>query len=147
MPLGQSERDNAPERVPEHVGGLVEQAGEDVGEPGEGRGGKRRGAAVARQVGDDEPPPGEEGRERLEVPGGPAVAVDQEERRALPAALEDADPRPAALVEAAIEPVEQVRRIRHPDLLFYVNYEFDRHKAGRVKIPVLLPQGAGDLAR
>jgi hypothetical protein len=62
--------------------------------------------------------------------------VDQQERRSV-ASLEDANPRPTPLVEARLEALQKIRRIRHPDRLFWVHYEWHGDKAGRVKSPGL----------
>ena len=102
---------------------------------------------MAGQVGHEQPPPAEERHHRLEVPRCAAEAVDQEERRAFPRPFEHPHAHPTVLVEAWLEALQQVRRIRHVDRLFSVHCEFDGDKAGRVKIPVLAAQGAGALAR
>ena len=94
---------------------------------------------MPREVGDDKAAPRQERRHRLEVPGRPAVPVDQQERRP-ETAFEDPDPRSTALVEARVEALEKIRRIRHPDRLFSVHYEWHGDKAGRVKLPVLRPK-------
>ena len=99
-PLGEPERHHAAERMADDVDRadplLVAQGREDVGEPGQGRGRRqRRRAAVARQVGDQQPPAREERRQLREVPGRAAEAVDEQQRRAGLTGDEVAEPRPA----------------------------------------------------
>jgi len=94
---------------------------------------------VTGQIGNDELPVAEQRRQLAEVPGGAAVPVDEEERRALTAA-KDADPSPAVLDDPLSEARQKVRRIRHRDRLFLSHYECDGDRRGRVKLPVLRHQ-------
>ena len=57
VPLGEPQRDDTAERVPEHVRRPVEQGRQGVGEAPEGRRGQRGRASVPGEVGDDQAPP------------------------------------------------------------------------------------------
>jgi len=92
---------------------------------------------VTRQVWDDQASSGQERRQLGEVPGRAAEAVHEQERRPVPA-FERPDPHPAPLIPTLLEPLQENRRIRHPDRLSWADYELDGDKAGRVKkCPVL----------
>ena len=92
--------------------------------------------AVAREIRDDQPPPGKERGQFGEVPRGAAEAVDEQQGRPLPA-LKGADLGPTPLVEPLFEAREENRRIRHVDRLFSDDYECEGDKAGRVNSLVL----------
>ena len=88
------------------------------------------------KIGDHQLAARQERHELAEVPRGAAVAVNEQERPAL-SALEDADPRPTVRDPALRQPRQQLRRIRHPDRLFFVHCECDGDRTGRVKITAL----------
>ena len=85
---------------------------------------------MAGEIRDDQPPAGQERRQLGEVPGGSAKAVDEQQRRPLPA-LERANHGPSPLVEPFFESCQKNRRIRHVDRLFSGDYECDGDKAER----------------
>ena len=116
--LGEAKRDDASEGVADDVDRPGEAGRNRVGVPGEThRRRERRRAAVAGQVGDEQAPARQEGRQLGEVPGGPAEAVDEEERRPF-AALPDPHARAAILDDAGLEArgkgVASVTRIDYP---------------------------------
>ena len=82
--------------------GLREQRRDRVREAGERRRRQRLRAAVTGQVGDEQPPPGEQGRHLRVVPGGAAEAVQEQKRPPL-AAPEDPEPDAPRVVEAHVE--------------------------------------------
>jgi len=146
-PLGPARREpqrhHPAERVPEDVRLLdpfgVEQPAEHVGEARKARRRQRRRAAVARQVGDQEPPPGQERGELLEVPRRPAEAVHEQERRPFPG-REEPDTGSTPFVVLLFEAREKYRRIRHVDRLFCEDCELAGDKAGCPLIPCLCPK-------
>ena len=139
MPLGEPQGDHAPERVPEHVGGAVQQRRKSVREAAErGRRRERRRATVTGQIRDDQAPSVQMRLQLGEVPGGAAEAVHQQKRGAV-TALERPDPDAPPLVDPLFEAGQKIFRIRHPNRLWLDHCEFEGDKAGDVKIPVLRP--------
>jgi len=65
--------------------------------------------------------------------------VYEQERRPV-TAFEPADPGAAVLQTALVEPNGKNWRARHPNRLFWVHYELDGDKAGRLMSPVLHPE-------
>ena len=119
VPLGKPKRDDAAERVPEHVRRTLEKRGEGVRVAAE-RGRRRQGrrASVPREIRHDQAPPLEQRRQFGEVPRRTAEAVHQEQGRPLPAG-EEADPGAAELVDPFREAREKICRIRHADRLWF----------------------------
>jgi hypothetical protein len=119
MPLCEPKRDDAPERMPEHVRRALEERDEGVRVAAE-RGRRRQGrrGSVPRQVGHDQTPSLEQRRQLGEVPRRTAEAVHEEQGRSFPA-REAADPGAPVPVDTFCEARQKIVRIRHADRLWF----------------------------